>query len=81
VTDSATEGKKPVSDAKRAAARKGALALHASGKAHRFTSEEAAMAGSKGGHASKQKRDMHELGRKGGLARAAKRKTRPKNRP
>ena len=40
-------------DARREAARKGARALHTQGKAHRFSSEQAAAAGAKGGKARK----------------------------
>lgn len=46
-------------------ASKGGKAAHAQGLAHRFTSEEAAEAGRKGGnHHSRE--HMRELGRKGG---------------
>jgi uncharacterized protein len=37
-------------------ARKGGIASHASGTAHEFTSDEARVAGRKGGHASRAKR-------------------------
>ncbi len=61
---------------------KGGKAAHAAGKAHQFTSEEAAAAGAKGGKASHAKGVAHEwtieearaAGRKGGRTRARQRK-------
>ena len=43
-------------EAVRAIARKGGLAAHARGRAHRFTPEEARAAGRKGGHAAHRAR-------------------------
>jgi uncharacterized protein len=43
-------------DLVRAISRKGGIAAHATGSAHEFTSEEARVAGRKGGHASHAKR-------------------------
>ena len=51
-----------------AIARLGGRAAHASGTAHEFTSEEARIAGAKGGTKTAQDRKhMREIGRKGGL--------------
>ena len=51
-------------------ARAGGRAAQASGKAHRFTSDEARAAGRKGGHAVASDVDhMREIGREGGRAR------------
>ncbi len=51
-------------------ASKGGRAAHAKGTAHEFTSDEARMAGSKGGRVVSQNREhMAEIGRKGGQAR------------
>lgn len=47
----------------------GGLAAQKSGNAHRYTSETAVAAGSRGGCRDKDR--MRELGRAGGLARAA----------
>lgn len=48
-------------------ASKGGKAAHAKGKAHRFTPEEARIAGKKGGQkVSENKMHMSEIGRKGG---------------
>ena len=48
-------------------ASKGGKAAHAKGKAHRFTPEEARIAGKKGGQkVSENKLHMSEIGRKGG---------------
>ena len=43
-------------------------AAHANGSAHKFTSEEAKVAGTKGGNFHSREH-MRELGRKGGLAK------------
>jgi len=52
---------------------KGGKTAHAMGKAHTFTSKEAAKAGRKGGKAvSKNHEHMQEIGSKGGDARAKK---------
>lgn len=55
---------------RREIARKGGKAAHAAGTAHVYTSAEARIAGRKG--ACRDKARLAELGRKGGLARAAK---------
>lgn len=48
----------------------GGRKAHATGKAHRFTSEEAAQAGRKGGHAvSRDREHMAKIGRVGGSRR------------
>lgn len=53
-------------------ARKGGRAAHARGKAHRFTAEEAKVAGRKGGEVVSQNREhMAAIGRKGGEARGS----------
>lgn len=52
----------------------GGQAAQASGNAHRFTSETAVAAGSRGGCRDRER--MRELGRAGGRARAAKLKAR-----
>jgi uncharacterized protein len=53
-------------------ASKGGKAAHAQGKAHRFTSEEAKIAGRKGGQKIAADREyMARIGRKGGEASAA----------
>lgn len=63
----------------RAIAREGGLAAHAEGKAHQFTSEEARLAGKKGGRSiSRDRAYMAEIGRKGGRARKGKRSRRGK---
>src|SRR3954467_8672003 len=50
-------------------ARRGGRAAHESGNAHEFNSQEAAVAGRKGGEeVSKNRLHMAEIGRKGGLA-------------
>ncbi len=60
---------------RRRLASKGGKRAHASGQAHEFTPEEARSAGSKGGIAvAKDRAYMAELGRKGGHARARKRR-------
>jgi hypothetical protein len=61
---------------------KGGKAAHATGRAHEFTREEAAVAGAKGGKASHAKGVGHQFtseearvaGRKGGRARARQRR-------
>lgn len=54
----------------RAIASKGGKAAHAKGTAHEFTSEEARVAGQKGGEKVSRDRDhMAEIGRAGGRAR------------
>jgi general stress protein YciG len=55
-------------------ARLGGRAAHAQGKAHEFTSEEARVAGRKGGEVvSNDKEHMKEIGRMGGRAKRRKR--------
>ena len=57
-------------------ASRGGSAAHRRGTAHEFTPEEAAWAGRKGGlKVSANRSHMAEIGRKGALARAARRKT------
>jgi uncharacterized protein len=59
-------------DDQRAVAQKGGQKAHALGRAHEFTSEEAAEAGRRGGASvSKDREHMAAIGRKGGQARAA----------
>jgi general stress protein YciG len=54
-------------------ARLGGRAAHAQGKAHEFTSEEARVAGRKGGEVvSNDKQHMKEIGRMGGRAKRRK---------
>lgn len=54
-------------------ARKGGRAAHEKGTAHEFTSEEARVAGRKGGQAvSRDRAHMALIGREGGQARGAK---------
>jgi hypothetical protein len=58
------------------------MAAHAAGRAHRFTHEEAVVAGAKGGKAAHASGKAHEFtieeariaGRKGGLVRARQRR-------
>jgi general stress protein YciG len=51
-------------------ASKGGKAAHAKGTAHEFSSEEARMAGKKGGDSVSQDREhMAEIGKKGGESR------------
>jgi general stress protein YciG len=51
-------------------ASKGGKAAHASGNAHEFTSEEARIAGRKGGEVvSRDRQHMAQIGAKGGSAR------------
>jgi len=53
-------------------ASKGGKAAHRKGTAHRFTSEEARVAGRKGGEAvSRNREHMAEIGRRGGEARSS----------
>lgn len=55
---------------RREIAREGGLAAHAKGVAHEFTSEEAALAGEKGGRSvSRDREHMAKIGRTGGRAR------------
>lgn len=57
-------------DKQRALARKGGQAAHARGTAHEFSSEEAKVAGRKGGETiSRDREHMAEIGRMGGKAR------------
>lgn len=58
-------------DRVREIARMGGRTSHANGTAHRYTPEEARIAGSKGGCRDPER--MRELGRRGGLARRDKR--------
>jgi uncharacterized protein len=52
-------------------ASRGGIAAHEAEAAHEFTSEEARLAGAKGGRKVSQDREhMAAIGRKGGLARA-----------
>jgi general stress protein YciG len=61
-------------DKQREIARLGGRAAHAQGKAHEFTSEEARVAGRKGGEVvSNDKEHMKEIGRMGGKAKRRKR--------
>lgn len=54
-------------------ASRGGKAAHARGTAHKFTSEEARLAGRKGGECvSRNRLYMAEIGRRGGLKRASK---------
>lgn len=65
-------------DVQREIASKGGRTAHAQGAAHQFTSEEAEIAGRKGGPAvSRDRQHMREIGRRGGLARG-KKKAEPK---
>jgi len=62
--------------AQREIASAGGKKAHAKGTAHEFTSEEAKEAGKKGGQVISVNREhMAAIGRKGGRARAAKKKT------
>jgi uncharacterized protein len=55
---------------RREIATRGGLGLQASGKAHRYTSEEAQAAGRKGGRTTAQDREhMRNIGRKGGQSK------------
>ncbi len=54
-------------------AKKGGMAAHKSGHAHKFSSDEAREAGKKGGKAvSENRAHMAEIGRRGGEARKKK---------
>ena len=54
-------------------AKKGGVAAHRSGHAHKFSPEEARAAGKKGGKAvSENRQHMAEIGRRGGEARKKK---------
>lgn len=55
---------------RREIASKGGIAAHQKGTAHTFTSDEARVAGKKGGDAvSRNREHMAEIGRKGGATR------------
>lgn len=57
----------------RTIARKGGQAVHALGRAHEFNSDEARVAGKKGGVAvSRNSAHMAAIGRAGGIARGRK---------
>ena len=57
-------------ETQRAVAAKGGRAAHASGRAHRFDSDEGRAAGRMGGElVSRDRAYMAEIGRRGGLAR------------
>jgi hypothetical protein len=59
-------------DKQKEIASKGGKAAHRKGTAHRFTSEEARVAGRKGGEAvSRNREHMAEIGRRGGEARSS----------
>ena len=59
-------------------ASKGGRAAHAKGTAHEFTSDEARVAGRKGGEAvSRDRAHMSALGREGGHSRGRTRQTQP----
>lgn len=59
-------------DKQRAIASKGGKAAHEQGKAHEFSSEEAIIAGRKGGFSvSRDTQHMARIGKLGGAARAA----------
>lgn len=67
-------------DKQRKIASQGGRAAHQRGTAHEFTSEEARIAGRKGGEAVSQDREhMAEIGRKGGEARGNSRVSSPCN--
>lgn len=56
-------------------ARKGGRAAHEKGKAHEFTTDEARMAGRKGGEkVSVDRNHMAEIGRRGGRSSATRRR-------
>jgi general stress protein YciG len=60
-------------DTRRQIASAGGKAVHAQGKGHEFTSEEARRAGAKGGAVvARNVAYMAEIGRRGGLARQRK---------
>ncbi len=57
-------------------ARKGGRAAHEKGKAHEFTTDEARMAGRKGGEkVSVDRNHMAAIGRRGGRSSATRRRT------
>ena len=57
-------------------ARKGGRAAHEKGKAHEFTTDEARMAGRKGGEkVSVDRNHMAEIGRRGGRSSATRRRS------
>src|SRR5437762_9950570 len=59
-------------------ASKGGRAAHAKGTAHEFTSEEARVAGRKGGEAvSRDRAHMSQIGREGGHSRGRARQSQP----
>src|SRR5213593_2871462 len=59
-------------------ASKGGRAAHAKGTAHEFTSDEARVAGRKGGEAvSRDRAHMPAIGREGGHSRGRARQTQP----
>src|SRR5436309_7301721 len=59
-------------------ASKGGSAAHAKGTAHEFTSDEAGVAGRKGGEAvSRDRAHMSAIGREGGHSRGRARQTQP----
>jgi general stress protein YciG len=61
-------------------ASKGGRAAHAKGTAHEFTSEEARVAGRKGGEAvSRDREHMSAIGREGGHSRGRARQSQPEN--
>ena len=61
-------------------ASKGGRAAHAKGTAHEFTSEEARVAGRKGGEAvSRDRAHMSAIGREGGHSRGRARNGQPEN--
>lgn len=64
---------------RRAICRRGGIAAHASGRAHKFTTAEATAAGKKGGAAlAKRGREYFvELGKRGGAASSTARKPKP----
>src|SRR5438045_3090477 len=63
-------------------ASKGGRAAHAKGTAHEFTSDEARVAGRKGGEAvSRDRAHMSAIGREGGHSRGRTRQTQPASGP
>src|SRR5213076_198737 len=63
-------------------ASKGGRAAHAKGTAHEFTSDEARVAGRKGGEAvSRDRAHMSAIGREGGHSRGRARQTPPQSQP
>jgi len=61
-------------------ASKGGRAAHAKGTAHEFTTDEARVAGRKGGEAvSRDRAHMSAIGREGGHSRGRSRQTSPQN--